>query len=78
MVKIGCFRASNCDPDGMTYVICTPDSIIEDERRKYYDTCTSVSKSLVDGDMVEIVSPKGKLKSEKRSNDNEILDIEIK
>ena len=43
--------------------------MIEDERGKYFETCPTVSKSLVDGDMIEIVSPKGKLKSERRSND---------
>ena len=42
MVKIEYFKASNCDPDGITYIVFAPGDMIED-----FETCLTVSKSLI-------------------------------
>jgi hypothetical protein len=64
--------------EGKEYIGIAPGEIIDDVRRDFSDVCESPKTIARDIDIVEIVSPKGKMKKQKRSDGNDILDIEIR
>jgi hypothetical protein len=75
--KLVAFK-TKCSVDGKEYIGIAPEGIIEDVKREFYDVCEPPQIIARDVDIVEIVSPKGKMKTETRSNDNDILNVHIK
>ena len=64
--------------EGKEYIGIAPEEIIDDVMRDFSDVCES-PKTIASGiDIIEIVSPKGKMKKYTRSNGNDILDVEIR
>lgn len=75
--KLVAFK-TKCDTDGKEYIGIAPERIIDDVKRDFSDVCESPQIIARDIDIIEIVSPKGKMKKDTRSNTNDILDIQIK
>lgn len=76
--KLVVFKTKCGDIDGKEYIGIAPEEIIDDVRRDFSDVCES-PKTIARGiDIIEIVSPKGKMKKDIRSDGNDILDIQIR
>lgn len=72
MPKIVCFK-TKC-ADGKNYVGCALRGLSW-KRAQYCEPPEIVSRDI---DLVEIASPKGKIKTQFRTNEQDILDIEIR
>lgn len=68
---------TKCGKDGKEYIGIAPGEIIDDVRRDFSDVCESPKTIATGIDIIEIVTPKGKMKKHTRSNGNDILDIEV-
>lgn len=75
--KLVAFK-TKCSVDGKEYIGIAPEGIIEDVKREFYDVCEPPQIIARNVDIIEIVSPKGKMKKETRSNNNDILDVEVR
>ena len=75
--KLVAFR-TKCSADGKEYIGIAPEGIIDDVKRDFYDACEPPQIIARNIDIIEIVSPKGKMKKDTRSNDNDILNVEIR
>lgn len=74
--KLVAFQAM-CGTEGK-YIGIAPEEIIEDVKRDFYDACPHIEIIARDVDKIEIVSPKGRMKKDTRSNGNDILNVEIR
>lgn len=60
------------------YLMCSPPDMIDDVIHKASFHCDPPEKVIRGINVIEVTSPKGKIKKELKENDEDILNIEIK